>query len=304
MLTADERNAEVVRPYLIGEDLNQRPDGSPARWVIDFRDWTLDRSRDYAAPFARVEELVLPERVKLNERGYRERWWQFGRQGKDLYRAITTLERVVAIAQTSKTMMPMFVPNGFVLSHMLVVFAYEDDSDFGLLSSGFHLCWAIAHGSTMRNDIRYIPTDCFETFSQPGPTNAVGDAAGALNGHRAALMLDREEGLTKIYNRVHDPEEHADDIARLRDLHAELDYAVRDAYGWTDLDLGHGFHETKFGTRFTFAPTPRQEVLDRLLELNHERYAEEVGQGLHGKPKAKKRSPTPAGAMTFGFGDV
>ena len=100
-------------------------------------------------------------------------------------------------------------------------------------------------------------------------------------------MLDRQDGLTKTYNRVHDPDEHADDIARLRELHVELDYAVRDAYGWTDLDLGHGFHETRFGTRFTFAPAPRQEVLDRLLELNHERYAEEVRQGLHGKPKAK-----------------
>ena len=69
-------------------------------------------------------------------------------------------------------------------------------------------------------------------------------------------MLDRQEGLTKTYNRVHDPDEHADDITRLRELHVELDYAVRDAYGWTDLDLEHGFHETKFGTRFTFAPGP------------------------------------------------
>ena len=113
-------------------------------------------------------------------------------------------------------------------------------------------------------------------------------------------MLDRQEGLTKTYNRVHDPDEHADDIARLRELHVELDYAVRDAYGWTDLDLGHGFHETKFGTRFTFAPGPRQEVLDRLLELNHERYAEEVAQGLHGKPKAKgKRKAAPAGSMAM-----
>ena len=113
-------------------------------------------------------------------------------------------------------------------------------------------------------------------------------------------MLDRQEGLTKTYNRVHDPDEHADDIARLREIHVELDYAVRDAYGWTDLDLGHDFHDTKFGTRFTLAPGPRQEVLDRLLELNHARYAEEVAQGLHGKPKAKgKRKAAPAGSMAM-----
>ena len=109
-------------------------------------------------------------------------------------------------------------------------------------------------------------------------------------------MLDRQEGLTKTYNRVHDPEDHSDDIDQLRELHALLDYAVCDAYGW-DLDLGHGFHETKFGTRYTFAPGPRQEVLDRLLELNHERYAEEVAQGLHGKPKAKGRRKAGAGGI-------
>ena len=119
-------------------------------------------------------------------------------------------------------------------------------------------------------------------------------------------MLDRQEGLTTTYNRVHDPDEHADDIVRLREIHVALDYAVRDAYGWDDLDLGHDFHETKFGTRYTFAPVPRQEVLDRLLELNHERYAEEVRQGLHAKPKGKaRRKAAPAGAMTLGgFDDV
>ena len=120
-------------------------------------------------------------------------------------------------------------------------------------------------------------------------------------------MLDRQEGLTKTYNRVHDPDEHADDIVRLREIHVVLDYAVRDAYGWDDLDLGHDFHDTKFGTRYTFAPVPRQEVLDRLLELNHERYAEEVRQGLHAKakPKGKRSKAAPAGAMTLGgFDDV
>ena len=86
---------------------------------------------------------------------------------------------------------------------------------------------------------------------------------------------------------------------------SQLDHAVRDAYEWSDLDLDHGFHLTRFGTRFTFGLAPRQEVLDRLLELNHERFAEEVRQGLHGKPKAKgKRKAAHVGAMTMGLDDV
>jgi len=118
-------------------------------------------------------------------------------------------------------------------------------------------------------------------------------------------MLDRMEGLTKTYNRVHDPEESSDDIVELREIHVALDHAVRDAYGWDDLDLDRDFHETKFGTRFTFALAPRQEVLDRLLELNHERYADEVRRGLHGKSKSKgMRKSQAEGAMSFGFDGV
>ena len=149
-----------------------------------------------------------------------------------------------------------------------------------MLSSSFHWWWAVTRASTLETRVRYTPTDCFETFAQPELSETVGSLGGQLNKHRTASMLDRQEGLTKTYNRVHDADDHSDDIARVRELHVELDYAVRDAYGWTDLDLGHDFHETKFGTRLTFAPAPRQEVLDRLLELNHARYAEEVAQGL------------------------
>ncbi len=149
----------------------------------------------------------------------------------------------------------------------------------------------------------YAPTDCFETFVQPDLTPAIGELGGRLNEHRSAVMLDRQEGLTTTYNRVHDPNETADDIVDLREIHVALDHAVRDAYGWTDLELGHGFHPTKFGTRFSFAPVPRLEVLDRLMELNHERYAEEVRQGLHGKPKTKRRHKATAG-LSFDVGDA
>ena len=69
-----------------------------------------------------------------------------------------------------------------------------------------------------------------------------------------------------------------------------MDNAVAAAYGWTDLDLGHGFHETKQGVRFTISEPARREVLARLLKLNHERYAEEVKQGLHDKTGGGKKS--------------
>jgi hypothetical protein len=105
-------------------------------------------------------------------------------------------------------------------------------------------------------------------------------------------MQQRGEGINNLYNLFHDPQETSYDIRQLRDVHAEMDQAVAAAYGWTHLDLGHGFHETKQGVRFTINEPARREVLRRLLKLNHERYAEEVKQGLHGeKGAAKKAAP-------------
>src|SRR5260370_29824427 len=100
-------------------------------------------------------------------------------------------------------------------------------------------------------------------------------------------MFSREEGLTSIYNRLNDPDETNADIQQLRQLHVEMDNAVAAAYGWTNLDLSHGFHETKQGVRYTISEPARREVLARLLKLNHERYAEEVKQGLHEKRRPK-----------------
>ena len=110
-------------------------------------------------------------------------------------------------------------------------------------------------------------------------------------------MQARQQGLTKTYNRFHDRGEQSADIARLRALHADMDQAVAAAYGWSDLDLGHGFHPTKQGERYTLSETARRTVLDRLLVLNHERYAEELKAGLHDKGakkgNGKKKPATP-----------
>ena len=78
------------------------------------------------------------------------------------------------------------------------------------------------------------------------------------------------------------------DAEVFREMLSGIDQAVAAAYGWDDLDLGHDFHETDQGTRYTLSPPARREVLDRLLEHNHQRYAEEVAQGLHDKKNKKK----------------
>jgi len=62
-IATDPRNAEVLFPYLNGEDLNSRPDASASRWVIDFTDRSEVEAAAFARPFGRLAEQVKPERA-------------------------------------------------------------------------------------------------------------------------------------------------------------------------------------------------------------------------------------------------
>lgn len=153
----------------------------------------------------------------------------------------------------------------------------------------------------MKSDARYIPSRCFETFPQPRDRGSnqwevVRSVSELLQHHRSELLAASGFGFTKTYHRVNDPDCHDLRVVRLRELHLQLDVAVRDTYGWSDLDLDHQHWETPQGIRFTVSPEAKDELLDRLLELNHERYQAEVAAGLHDK-KAKapaKRAAKPA----------
>jgi hypothetical protein len=186
-----------------------------------------------------------------------------------------------------------------VFSEGTALFAYDDVFHFGVLSSAFHWWWTVKYASTLESRIRYTPSDVFETFPQPEYSASVGLAGRALDEHRRALMVDRHEGLTKTYNRVNSPGEIAADIVELRRLHVDLDAAVAAAYGWQDLDLGHDFQETRVGTRFTVAPAAQTEILDRLLELNHARFAREQAEAATGAKSQGRRTRRSPGQLSL-----
>lgn len=154
---------------------------------------------------------------------------------------------------------------------------------------------------------------------------------------RKGIMVKTQLGLTKVYNQFHNKslvEIHDDlieseiekkygketlvlwrhlrktgetcsfneavmDIVRLRELHKEMDLAVLEAYGWSDIDLKHDFYEVDYlpendRVRYTISPEARKEILKRLLLLNHEIHEQEVKAGLvkNNKEKSKKANPT------------
>jgi hypothetical protein len=278
-IAEQQRNAEVLFPYLHGEDLNQRSDCSASRWVIDFNERSLDEAGRYPRALQRVRQTVKPERDRLDGRNptatdRARSWWKFGRRSPAMRDAIAGLDEVLVIALVSKTAMPARVPTGQVFAHRLAVFATDSYADQAVLSSSVHQAWAIKYSSTMRTDVNYSPSDAFETFPRPHATGRLEQVGRTVDVERRVIMLRRDLGLTKLYNLVNDPQitdAFDPDVARMRAIHIELDQAVAEAYGWSDVQLKHGFHTYRQMERFTISLAARVEILDRLLEENHRR---------------------------------
>ena len=283
LIEKDQRNCDVLYPFLNGEDVNSRPDQSPSRWVINFHDWPLERAETYPVCMKIVLEKVKPERDLLfsstdtSARASARFWWHYRRKVSDLHKAIKGLKRVLVIPLVTKYMVCTWEPTNLVYTNTVGVIASESNTDYALIQSTFHGDWARLQGSTLRNDQRYTPGDCFETF--PFPQNLVGldDIGESYNTHRQSIMLTRQEGLTKTYNRFHDPREQSLPISS-----PCASCTKRWTRRWHEPMAGmisisqHGFHETKQGLRYTISEEARREVLDRLLLLNHQRHEEEV----------------------------
>jgi hypothetical protein len=273
LLAEEPHNADVLFPYVIGADLNRRPDTSASRWIINFHNWALEHAELYPVLLERVRRLVKPERDRLPDykKRVREAWWRYEHQAPTLNEAIAGLDNVLAISLVGNALLPVRVSTGQVYDHACGVFALDDFASLAVLSSSAHQAWVIRYTSTLETRIRYAPSDVFLTFPRPVPTPKLHDLGKSLDTERRELMLSRALGLTKLYNQVHDPTVIDPAILRLRELHLEIDRAVLAAYGWEDLDPQIGHHRTKIGTRWTVSPQARFQLLDRLLVENHRR---------------------------------
>ena len=174
------------------------------------------------------------------------------------------------------------------------------------MQSRVHEIWALFFGSTLEDRAVYTPSDCFETFPFPEhwESDLTLEAVGkAYDEFRATLMVKNNEGLTKTYNRFHDPDDREPDIRKLRELHAAMDHAVLDAYGWRDISTDYEFlldyeiEEEEWGNkkrpyRYRWPDELRDEVLARLLELNAERAKEEARSGASGAKMSNKKPAT------------
>ena len=218
------------------------------------------------------------------------------------------------MARTTKHLSFSAASTNYVFSDALKIFTTDRWDLYAVVQSTLHEVWARKYSGALETRLRYSPSDCFETFAFPEGVWHTADPDIASIGeryheHRKSLMLSLWLGLTDIYNLLHArnlspamvakvSKKSADEAVRgyeglleLRQLHVQLDLAVRDAYGWQNLPLDHDFYEVETlaendRVRYTISPAARKEVLRRLLKLNHERAAEEEAK--------RKAVPKPA----------
>ena len=318
LIARDGRNKLRIFPFIGGEEINESPDHSYHRFVINFAQMTEPEARGWPDLMSIVEAKVKPSRSGVKRDAHRERWWQYGDYRPGLYAAIRDLPRVLVNAQTSSRLVFAFQPTDRVFAHSLNIFVFDGWAAFTILQARPHEAWARFLGSSMKDDLRYTPSDCFETFPFPERWESNEDlerTGRAYYDFRATLMVRNNEGLTKTSNRFHDPDERDADILTLRDLHAAMDRAVLDAYGWTDIQPRCEFildyaddaedepgkaSKSKKPWRYRWPDEIRDEVLGRLLELNAQRAQEEALAGAstrNATAKAKKR-PSTRNALT------
>jgi len=286
LIVKDLRNADRIFPYIGGEEVNSSPTQEHSRYVISFGAMGLEEAGRWPDLLDRVRALVKPDRDKVKRKAHKKYWWHYGDKRPALYEAIQPLERCLVTARVTKHLCFSFQPTNRVMNEKLYVFPIDSYSPFACLQARLHIVWTWLLSSTMKNDLNYSATDCFETFPfpQPDPRQEIPELeeiGRKLYETRAAFMRETDQGLTQTYNLLKDPTCTDSAIEHLRDLHLQLDRAVLAAYGWSDIDVPpYTTPETEAESRALEAF--EDEVIDRLFLLNAERAEREAVLGAGG----------------------
>lgn len=316
-LSKNSKNVECLLPYLAGEEMNRSPTQSHERYAISFGSRPLDFAEQFPDLLRIIETRVKPARELALDHGPgkhgKRYWWQHVLRADPLYAAISSLSSCLATARTTAHLAFSFQPIRQVFSESILVFAFDRYSAFCCLQSSPHVLWALLFSTYMGETLRYSISEAFQTFPFPVgflAHSGLEEAGRAYYEHRANVMLRNNEGLTKTYNRFHDPDHMAPEIVKLRALHVAMDRVVLDAYGWNDIPTDCEFlldseideeewSDKKKPYRYRWPDDVRDEVLARLLELNAERARAEAlagaatGSKRASKPKANSAAASP-----------
>ncbi len=252
LIAANPKNAEVIFPYIGGEEVNSSPTHAHHRYVIDFRDQNEDECRkEWPELVEMLERKVKPERTRQKPNGeftlrlpLPQRWWHHADKRPALYAAIEGCQRVlVTSAAAVSHHMINSINSGHVFSHKLIVFPESTSFRHMVMQSLFHEEWSRAFGATQgsADALTYNPSDVFLTFPFPEQREGVSDTCQSYSKERSFLLEQMNLGPTKAYGELHSPLAGRGEINTFRSLHDQANHTVAQCFGWHDIDLTCGF---------------------------------------------------------------
>lgn len=279
LISKNKSYSEVLCPYMIAEDLLGSEDSLCSRYAIDFNDLTIFEIQKYGELYKKIEKTVLPEVKALAEKqesenklntkqnfdriNHYKKWWTYWRDRKPLMDKINTCSKYIACGQITKRPIFEFISSKIHPNAALMVFTFEDDYSYGILSSNIHYKWYNARCSTMKGDPRYTNTTTYNSFAWPQfgipfaknsekyiqenkdeiakLVRSVAKCAKDFYLKRDEIRRNCKMSLREIYRTMEKPGENP-----LRDLQDKLNCAVLDCY--------------KFGT-------PKSLLSDDILEM-------------------------------------
>ena len=181
-------NSDVLKESWNGIDVTRSPRNM---WIIDFGTEMKESDASlYEAPFEYILQHVKPEREKNNREAYRKYWWRHGEPRIAMRASLKPLQRYIVTPHVAKHRLFVWPSAGVLPDKMLIVFARDDDTTFGILHSRHHELWALKMCTFLGvgNDPRYTPTTCFDTFPFPaGLTPNLPASDYANNPHAQAI---------------------------------------------------------------------------------------------------------------------
>lgn len=291
-----------IREYRNGRDVADRP---RRVMVIDLFGLGVDEiKKKYPAVYQHVLETVKPERDHNNRAYRKENWWLFGENIPEARKALFSVERYIATVETSKHRFFQFLDVSMLPDNKLINIGLASGETIAALSAKVHTTYALARKGLLGETPVYVKTDCFDPFPFPAfaelphalltRLRELGERLDAFRKERLAQhsfltmtslynVLERERELENGCDvppldakekAIHD----AGLISVLKEMHDDIDRATLEAYGWADLApalVGKVGATTPSPHKTPAQEAAEEELLVRLVALNHERAAEE-----------------------------
>lgn len=214
-LADDPKNADVIKKIINGQEINNEPDQVADQSIVFFGDMEKISAASYTVPFRLVEARVRPYRATQNRESNRENWWLYGEKRPALTAKLRCLRASFVAAATTKYLSFSIMPAGILFSHALKVFTTDRWDLFSIVQSTIHEVWARKYSGALKQDLRYSPSKCFDTYAFPAnlwqaANPALANIGERYHEHRRNLMLSLWLGLTDVYNLFHSKTLEAD----------------------------------------------------------------------------------------------